>query len=83
MSVDYDCAGVSAAPIKARVLGIVATADILAVERALIDMLHKLAEAELKDPKERIESREGLRQLTCRKAMKMGIDQYERHALRE
>ena len=77
MSVDCDCAGVSAAPVKARDLGILASIDILAVDQASIDMVYKLPEAELHDLKERIESREGLRQLSYMKEMKMGSDQYE------
>jgi hypothetical protein len=77
MSVDCDCAGVSAAPVKARDLGILASTDILAVEQASIDMVYKLPEAELHDLKERIESRKGLRQLSYMKELKMGHDQYK------
>lgn len=77
MSVDCDCAGVSAAPVKARNLGILASTDILAVDQASIDMVYKLPEAELHDLKERIESRHGLRQLSYLKELKMGKDQYE------
>ena len=77
MSVDCDCAGVSAAPVKARDLGILASTDILAVDQASIDMVYRLPEAELHDLKERIESRKGLRQLSYMKEMKMGSDQYE------
>jgi len=77
MSVDCDCAGVSAAPPKARDPGILASTDLLAVDQASIDMVYKLPEAELHDLKERIESREGLRQLSYMKEMKMGNDQYE------
>jgi uncharacterized Fe-S center protein len=77
MSVDCDCAGVSAAPPKARNLGILASTDILAVDQASIDMVYKLPEAELHDLKERIESRHGLRQLTYMKEMKMGDSEYE------
>jgi hypothetical protein len=77
MSVDCDCAGVSAAPVKARDLGILASTDILAVDQASIDMVYKLPEAELHDLQERIESRKGLRQLSYMKEMKMGNDQYE------
>jgi uncharacterized Fe-S center protein len=77
MSVDCDCAGISAAPVKARNLGILASTDILAIEQASIDMVYKLPEAELHDLKERIESRKGLRQLSCMKEMKMGNDRYE------
>jgi uncharacterized protein len=77
MSVDCDCAGIKAAPVKARDLGILASTDLLAVEQASIDMVYKLSEAELHDLKERIESRKGLRQLSYMKEMKMGNDQYE------
>ena len=77
MSVDCDCAGVGAAPVKARNLGILASTDILAVDQASIDMVYKLPEAERHDLKERIESRQGLRQLSYMKEMKMGSDAYE------
>ena len=77
MSVDCDCAGIKAAPVKARNLGILAATDLLAVDQASIDMVYKLPEEELKDLRERIESRKGLRQLTYMKEMKMGNDQYE------
>lgn len=76
MSVDCDCAGTSAAAVKAHDLGILASTDLLAVERASIDMVYKLPEAELHDLRERIESRKGLRQLSYMKEMKMGNDQY-------
>lgn len=77
MSVDCDCAGVSAAPPKARDLGILASTDLLAVEQASIDMVYRLPEAELHDLRERIESRKGLRQLSYMKEMKMGNDKYK------
>ncbi len=77
MSVDCDCAGVSAAPVKARNLGILASTDILAIEQASIDMVYQLPEAELSDLRERIESRKGLRQLSYMREMKMGNNRYE------
>jgi uncharacterized Fe-S center protein len=77
MSVDCDCAGVSAAPPKAHNLGILASTDLLAVDQASIDMVYKLPEAELHDLKERIESRQGLHQLEYMKQLKMGNDQYK------
>lgn len=61
MSVDCDRAGVKAAPVKARDLGILASTDLLAVEQASTDMVYRLPEAERRDLKERIESRKGLR----------------------
>lgn len=77
MSVDCDCAGIHAAPPKARDLGILASTDLLAVDQASIDMVYKLPEAELHDLKERIESRKGLRQLSYMKELKMGKDRYD------
>jgi len=77
MSVDCDCAGTSAAPVKARDLGILASTDLMAIERASIDMVYKLPEAELHDLRERIESREGLRQLSYMKELGMGDSQYK------
>lgn len=77
MSVDCDCAGVHAAPPKARDLGILASTDLLAIEQASIDMVYQLPEAELHDLKERIESRKGLRQLSYMKELNMGKDQYD------
>ena len=77
MSVDCDCAGVGAAPVKARNIGILASTDLLAVEQASIDLVYGLPEAELHDLRERIESRKGLRQLSYMKEMRMGNDQYQ------
>jgi len=76
MSVDCDCAGVAAAPVKARNLGILASTDLLAVDKASIDMVYRLPEAELHDLRERIESRSGLRQLSYMKELGMGNDHY-------
>lgn len=76
MSVDCDCAGVKAAPPKARDLGILASTDLLAVEQASIDRVYALPEAELHDLRERIESRKGLRQLSYMKELRMGNGQY-------
>jgi len=77
MSVDCDCAGVSAAPPKAHDLGILASTDLLAIDQASIDMVYKLPEAELHDLRERIESRQGLHQLEYMKQMKMGNSNYD------
>jgi len=76
MSVDCDCAGTSAAPVKARNLGILASTNLMAIEQASIDMVYNLPEEELHDLRERIESREGLRQLTYMKEMGMGNGRY-------
>lgn len=77
MSVDCDCAGTAAAHPTARDIGILASTDLLAIDKASIDMVYALPEAELHDLKERIESREGLHQLTYMKELGMGSDVYE------
>lgn len=77
MSVDCDCAGVGAAPVKAEDIGILASTDLLAIDQASIDLVYQLPHAQLHDLKQRIESREGLRQLSYMKEMGMGNDRYE------
>jgi len=76
MSVDCDCAGTRAAAPTVRDLGILASTDLLAVDQASIDMVYALPEAEAHDLRERIESRQGLRQLSYMKELKMGNDRY-------
>lgn len=77
MSVDCDCAGTSAAAPKTHDIGILASTDLAAVDRASIDMVYALPEAEGHDLKERIESREGLRQLSYMQELGMGNGAYE------
>ena len=77
MSVDCDCAGVSAAEPVIPDLGILASTDILAVDQASCDMVYARPEKEKHDLVERIESREGLAQLTAMRKLKMGNEQYE------
>lgn len=77
MSVDCDCAGTSAAPVKARDIGILASTDLAAIDKASLDMVWALPEEESHDLKERIESRKGLRQLSYMKELGMGDGQYE------
>ena len=76
MSVDCDCAGTSAAEPKAHDIGILASTNIVAVYQASLDMVYALPEAELHDLKERIESREGLRQVSYMKELGMGTGEY-------
>ena len=75
LSVDCDCAGVTAAEPTMADLGIAVSTDILAVDQACCDMVY--AAADSKDLKERIESRQGLRQLSAMAEQKMGNPQYE------
>lgn len=77
MSVDCDCAGTGAAPVTTPDIGILASTDILAVDKASVDMVYALPQAQRHDLVERIESRSGLRQLEYMKIMGMGNDNYE------
>jgi len=77
MSVDCDCAGISAAPVVTPDIGILASTDILAVDQASVDMVYALPAVERQALVERIESRSGLHQLAHMKALKMGTAAYE------
>ena len=75
MSVDCDCAGTSAAEPKCADIGILASTDILAIDQASVDLVY--AAPDTKDLRERIESRQGLRQLTAMAQLNMGNKNYE------
>lgn len=77
MSVSCDCEGVNAAPVATPDIGILASTDILAIDRASVDLIYALPESARHDMTERIESRSGLRQLSYMKEMGMGNDDYE------
>lgn len=77
MSVDCDCAGTSAAKPTIEDYGILASTDILAIDKACVDIIYSQKNGQGKDLVERIESRSGLRQLTYMKEMKMGNDKYK------
>jgi uncharacterized Fe-S center protein len=76
ISVDCDCDAHGKKP-TCRDIGIMGSTDILAIDKASIDMVYALPETERKDIVERIETRSGLRQLEYMKILKMGNDQYE------
>ena len=76
MSVDCDCAGVSAAEPTAPDLGVLASTDILAIDQASMDLVYALPEAHKKDLVERFESRKGLHQLEAMEALGMGSRKY-------
>jgi uncharacterized Fe-S center protein len=76
ISVDCDCNAQGAKP-TCRDIGIVGSTDILAADKASVDLVYALPEAEKHDIVERIESRSGLRQLEYMKILNMGNDQYE------
>lgn len=77
MSVDCDCAGTNAAAPKIPDLGIMASKDILALDKASVDMALAQPKEQSGDLKERIESRKGLRQLTYMQELGMGNPDYE------
>jgi hypothetical protein len=76
ISVDCDCNAHGVKP-TCRDIGIVGSTDILAADKASVDFVYALPEAERRDMVERIESRSGLHQLEYVKILNMGNDQYE------
>lgn len=77
MSVDCDCAGARAAEPTIGDIGILASTDILAIDQASVDLVYNKPGDDNKDLIERIESREGLRQLSYMRELKMGNPNYE------
>ena len=76
MSVSCDCEGPEAEPVVTPDIGIVASLDILAADNACIDLLYNLPDGGGKTLIERVETRHGLRQLSCMKELGMGNDLY-------
>lgn len=77
MSVSCDCEGIHAEPVVTPNIGIIGSVDILAVDKASVDLVYSLKEEDRKALVERIESRKGLRQLSYMKELGMGSDEYE------
>ena len=77
LSVDCDCVGVGAAAPELPDLGILASTDILAVDKAAVDMIYNFPDDRKKSLIERIESRSGLRQLSAMQEHQMGTQNYE------
>lgn len=77
MSVRCDCAGPEAEPPTIGDIGMLASVDLLAIDQASVDLVYDKPGSDNKDLIERIESREGLRQLSYMKEMKMGNPNYE------
>lgn len=75
MSVDCDCAGVEAEEPTISDIGILASTDIFAIDQASCDLVYSAPDG--KDLIERIETRQGLRQLSATRELKMGNPQYE------
>ena len=76
MSVDCDCAGLSAAKPTIANIGILASTDILAIDQACVDLVYSHTK-DNHDLVERMESRHGLRQLSAMAEHKMGNTKYE------
>ena len=77
LSVDCDCVGAGAAAPVMPDLGILASTDILAVDKAAVDMIYNFGDDRKNDLIERIESRGGLRQLSAMTEHEMGTPNYE------
>ena len=77
MSVSCDCEGLAAAPVVTPNIGITASADILAVDQASVDLVFALSEECHKDLVTRMLTRHGMRQLTYMKELGMGCDRYK------
>lgn len=76
MSVSCDCEGCAAEPVVTPNVGILASTDLLAVDRASVDLIYAMQEHQHADLVERMESRHGLRQLSYMKELGMGNDRY-------
>jgi uncharacterized Fe-S center protein len=76
ISVDCDCDAHGVKP-TCNDIGILASRDILAIDKASIDLIYSQPELQRHDMVQRIESRSGLHQLEYMKALQMGNDRYE------
>jgi len=77
MSVSCDCEGTQAQPVVTPNVGICASADILAVDQACVDMIYAMPPHFRHALVERMETRHGLRQLSYMKELGMGNDRYQ------
>ncbi len=75
MSVDCDC-DAKGAPPKCEDVGILGSTDILAIDKASVDLVYGMPAEKKHDIVERIESRSGLRQLEYMKILGMGNSDY-------
>jgi hypothetical protein len=76
ISVDCDCNPHGAKPTCGDI-GILGSTDILAIDKASVDLVYAMPEEQRRDMVERIESRSGLRRLGYMNTLHMGDDQYE------
>ena len=77
LSVDCDCVGAGAAAPELPDLGILASTDLLAVDKAAVDMIYNFPGDEKNFLITRIESRSGRRQLSAMQELQMGTPNYE------
>jgi hypothetical protein len=75
MSVDCDCDAHGTKP-KCKDIGILGSTDILAIDKASVDLVYALPKEQNKDIVERIESRGGLHQIEHMKTRGMGSTEY-------
>lgn len=76
ISVDCDCDAHGKKPTCGDI-GILGSTDILAIDKASIDLIYAMPLTDRKDMVERIETRQGLHQLEFMKTLRMGTDRYE------
>ncbi|MEN6535400.1 MAG: DUF362 domain-containing protein [Bryobacteraceae bacterium] len=76
ISVDCDCDAHGVKPTCGDI-GILGSRDILAIDKASVDLVYAQPEEQRRDMVKRIESRSGLHQLEYMKTLQMGNDQYE------
>ena len=80
ISVDCDCDAHGVKP-TCNDIGILGSRDILAIDKASVDLVYAQPDLQRHDMMERIESRSGLHQLEYMETLHMGNDQYELIAL--
>ena len=77
MSVSCDCEGLKAQPVVTPNVGICASLDLLAIDQACVDLVYAMKPNENHALVERIESREGHRQLSYMQELGMGNRRYK------
>ena len=75
ISIDCDCDG-NGAPPKCEDIGILGSTDIVAIDKASLDLVYKLPAEQNRDIIERIESRSGRHQIEYMKILGMGNTDY-------
>ena len=77
LSVDCDCMGAGASAPELPDLGILASTDIVAIDKASVDMIYNFPDERKYSLITRIESRGGLRQISAMEQHQMGTTNYE------